>query len=239
MKENTMKVSSFIRRYNRRNLKLRWIRFWMRYAGLTTFGRLATRFATWFAPPHKARTSLSMMTPKGYIEPSSTIYHPHLHLGENVFIGDRVLIFCDHNGGPVEIGARARILRDTIIDTGQGGSVRIGADTTIHPRCQLNAYMAPIHIGRGVLIAANCVMYPHDHGFAAGQPIFEQPLQTKGPIVVEDFSWLGSGVIVLGGVRIGKGAVIGAGAVVTKDVPEGAIAIGVPARVVKMRGESE
>ena len=137
----------------------------------------------------------------------------------------------------MEIGDRVRILRDTIIDTGEGGSVRIGADTSIHPRCQLNSYMAPIQIGRGVLIAANCVMYPHDHGLTPDQPILEQPLHTKGPIVVGDFAWLGTGVIVLGGVRIGKGAVIGAGAVVTKDVPEGAIAVGVPARVVKMRND--
>ena len=50
-----------------------------------------------------------------------------------------------------------------------------------------------------------------------------------------DHSWLGTGVIVLGGVRMGKGVVIGAGSVVTKDVPDGAIAVGVPARVVKMR----
>ena len=48
---------------------------------------------------------------------------------------------------------------------------------------------------------------------------------------------MGTGVIVLGGVRIGKGAVIGAGAVVTKNIPDGAIAFGVPARVVRMRSE--
>jgi len=178
-----------------------------------------------------------MMTARGYIDPSAIIFHPRLGLGANVFIGDRVLIFCDNNGGSVEIGDRVRILRDTIIDTGEGGSVRIGADTSIHPRCQLNSYMAPIQIGRGVLIAANCVMYPHDHGLAPNQPILEQPLHTKGPIVVDDFAWLGTGVIVLGGVRIGKGAVIGAGAVVTKDVPDGAIAVGVPAKVVKMRSD--
>ena len=55
--------------------------------------------------------------------------------------------------------------------------------------------------------------------------------------MIEDDAWLGVGVIVLSGVRIGKGAVIGAGAVVSRDVPDGAIAMGVPARVVKMRAE--
>jgi len=65
--------------------------------------------------------------------------------------------------------------------------------------------------------------------------IKNQPLQTKGGILIEDNVWLGFGVIVLSGVRIGKGAVIGAGSVVTDDIPAGAIAVGVPARVVKMR----
>jgi len=218
-------------------LKRRWTRFWLVRGGLSSFGRMAFRMASWFAPPHKAGPSLAMITARGYIDPSATIFHPRLHLGANVFIGDRVLIFCDNNGGPVEIGDRVRIFRDTIIDTGLGGSLRIGADTSIHPRCQFNSYMAPIQIGRGVLLAANCAFYPHDHGFSPGQPIFEQPVQTKGPIVVDDFAWIGTGVIVLGGVRIGKDAVIGAGAVVTKDVPDGAIAVGVPARVVKMRSD--
>ncbi len=67
--------------------------------------------------------------------------------------------------------------------------------------------------------------------------IRKQPLQSKGPIIIEDDAWLGFGAIVLSGVHIGKGAVIGAGAVVTHDVPEGAVAVGSPARVVKMRND--
>ena len=218
-----------------KNLGKHWTRFWMGYAGRTSFGRFATRLATWFAPPHKESASLARMNKNGYIAPSATLYHRNIQLGANVFIGDRVIIFQARNGGPVKLGDRVCILRDTIIETGDNGSLTIGADAYIHPRCQLNAYMAPIEIGRGVLIAANCTFYPHDHGIAPEQPIREQPLQTKGPIVVGDHAWLGTGVTVLGGVEIGKGAVIGAGAVVTKDVPDGAIAFGVPARVVKMR----
>ena len=217
--------------------KTRWTRFWMGYVGLTSFGRFATCLATWFAPPHKASTSLAKMNRKGYIAPSATLYHPDIQLGANVFIGDRVIIFHAKGGGQVKLGNRVSILRDTIIETGDGGSLTIGADTYIHPRCQLNAYKAPIEIGCGVLIAANCALYPHDHGVAPEQPIRDQPLETKGPIVIGDHAWLGTGVIVLGKVRIGKGAVIGAGSVVTKDIPDGAIAFGVPARVVKMRSD--
>jgi acetyltransferase-like isoleucine patch superfamily enzyme len=99
--------------------------------------------------------------------------------------------------------------------------------------------MAPIKIGQRVDIAPYCAFYPYSHGMSEGQIIRRQPLQTKGGIVIEDDAWLGVGVIVLDGVRIGKGAVVGAGAVVTKDLPANSVCSGVPARVVKMRGNFE
>jgi len=218
-----------------RALARRWTRFWMRYAGLNTFGRLATRLAALFAHPHKAREYLSRMHPKGYISANAIIYHSDLHLGAHVFMDDRVVIFQNDNGGPVRLGDRVYIYRDTILETGYGGYLTIGTDSSIHPRCQINAYVGFIEIGSGVMIAPNCAFYPYDHGIAPEQPIGMQPLSSRGPISVGDEAWLGYGVIVLGGVRIGNGAVIGAGSVVTGDVPDGGIAVGVPARVIKMR----
>jgi len=218
-------------------LTKRWIRFWMRHAGLNGFGRIASLFVSWFAPPHKARVYLSYMNSRGYIEPSATIYHSKLRLGANIFIGDHVIIFENTNGGPVELGDRVNIFRHTIIETAHGGSLTLEDEASIHPRCQLNAYKAPIRIGRGTMIAPNCALYPYDHGVAPDRPIRQQPLQSKGGITIGKEAWLGVGVIVLGGVRIGDGAVIGAGSVVTQDVPDGAIALGTPARVVKMRSD--
>jgi acetyltransferase-like isoleucine patch superfamily enzyme len=209
----------------------------MGYAGLTLFGRFTTRLATLFAPPHKASTSLAKMNPRGYVAPSATLYHSDLQLGANVFIGDRVIIFQASKGGPVKLGDRVCILRDTILETGDNGRILLGDDAYIHPRCQLNAYLSAIEVGCGVLIAANCALYSHNHGIAPQLPIREQPLESKGPIVIGDHAWLGTGVIVLGKVRIGSGSVIGAGSVVTKDIPDGAIAAGVPARVAKMRSD--
>lgn len=135
----------------------------------------------------------------------------------------------------VSLGDGVHILRDTTIITGEGGSVTVGAGTYIQPRCQIMGIKGSVRIGSGVQIAPNCAFYPYNHGFAAGELIMKQPLTTKGDIVIEDDAWLGFGVIVLDGVRIGTGAVIGAGAVVTRDVPAEAIAFGVPARVVGMR----
>jgi acetyltransferase-like isoleucine patch superfamily enzyme len=151
----------------------------MNCSGSGFYGRLATRFATWASPPHKASTFLARITPKGYIAPSAQIYHRDLRRGKNVFIGDRVLIFRADKGGHVEIGDRVCILRDSIIETGDKGSLTLGADTYIHPRCQLNAYKASIKIGTGVLIAANCALYPHNHGVMPDRPIREQPFSQR------------------------------------------------------------
>lgn len=212
-----------------------WARFWMYFAGSGFFGRIATHLAAWFSPPFYGRRFLARLYPKGYISPRATIYHTVLKLGAHVFIGDRVTIYQDKNGGSVEIGERTHIYGDTYIQTGSGGSIKIGSDTHIQSWGQFSAYKGNIIIGNGVQIAPRCAFYPYDHGYAPGELIMKQPLKTKGNIIVEDDAWLGCGVIVLDGVRIGKGSVIGAGAVVTQDIPDGSIAIGVPARVVKTR----
>jgi acetyltransferase-like isoleucine patch superfamily enzyme len=212
-----------------------WAYCWMQFAGLGYFGRFATWLASWFAPPYVARRYLAHYNAQGYISPSATIYHPQLRLGNNVFVGDSVLIFRDREGGSVELAERVRLYDEVRIQTGEGGSIKIGADSCIQPRCQFSAYKAAIEIGCGVQIAPCCAFYPYAHGVAPGELIRKQPLQTKGGIIIDDDAWLGYGVIVLDGVRVGKGAVIGAGAVVTQDIPDGAIAVGVPARVVKLR----
>ena len=214
-----------------------WARFWMHFAGLSPLGRFATRLATWFVPPYKGRIYLSRLNSRGYIAPKASIYHDDLHLNNNVFIGDRVVIYKTKDGGPVKIGKGTHIHCDTIIETGSGGRLTIGANTSIQPRCQFSAYKGSIVIGCGVQIAPNCAFYPYNHGFASAELIKKQSLQTKGGILISDDAWLGFGVIVLDGVKIGKGAVVGAGSVVTHEVPDGAIAVGVPARVVRMRAD--
>ncbi|MEO1428207.1 MAG: tetratricopeptide repeat protein [Cyanobacteria bacterium J06632_19] len=214
-----------------------WKLFWMRFAGLSIPGRIATWLATWFAPPYWGRAHLSYYHSQGYVSPKADIYHQNLQFGANVFIGDRVTIYNDRDGGKVELGDRVHLYGDTCIQTGKEGTVKIGADTHIQPRCQLSAYKVPINIGCNVLIATNCAFYPYDHSMIPGQLIHLQPLKTSGGITVDDGAWLGCGVIVLSGVRIGKGAVIGAGSVVNQDIPDGAIAVGVPAKVVKMRAD--
>ena len=135
----------------------------------------------------------------------------------------------------VKIGQRTHLHQEIIIETGEGGSLIIGEDTHIQPRCQFSAYKGSIKIGSNVQIAPFCAFYPYNHKFEVNKTIKDQSLSTKGDIVIEDDAWIGFGVIVLDGVRIGKGAVIGAGSVVRDSMPDYSIAAGIPARVVKMR----
>jgi len=218
-------------------LKKGWAKFWMRYSGQSHTGRLSTRLAGWFYPPYKGQYALARMSASGYISPSASVYARKLTLGKHVFLGDGVTIF-DRTGGAgasVIIGDEVYINKGTIIELGKGGSLSIGDRTTIQPNCQFSAYTGTIKIGADVQIAPSCAFYPYGHGMAPDKLMNEQPLLSKGGIIVEDDVWLGYGVIVLDGVRIGKGAVIGAGSVVNKDVPSGAVAVGVPVRVVKSR----
>jgi acetyltransferase-like isoleucine patch superfamily enzyme len=209
----------------------------MSFAGIGPVGRIATWFATWFSPTYFGRHHLVSMNRKGYISPSAVIHHDELTLGGHNFIDDQVIIYKYEKGGPVHLSHSVSLHRGCIIQTGAGGSVSISSNTHIQPSCMFSAFMSPIIVGSGVQIAPNCAFYPYDHGTAPDESIMKQPLKTKGGIVIEDEVWMGFGVIVLDGVRIGKGAVIGAGSVVTRDIPKGAIAVGNPARVIKMRSD--
>jgi acetyltransferase-like isoleucine patch superfamily enzyme len=218
-------------------LELRWIRFWMRFAGLSAFGRLASRLAAVVANPHKSRDYLARMNPKGFISPKAVVYNADFRYGKNIYIDDRVVLFQRPHGGGIELGDRVHVYRDSILETGFGGSLTIGDDSSIHPRCQLNAYISSIEIGSRVMVAPNCGFYPYDHGISPGRPITQQPLESKGSIFIGDDAWIAYGAIILSGVRIGHGAVVGAGSVVTRSIPEGSVAIGNPAKVVKLREE--
>ncbi|GAB4380769.1 MAG: hypothetical protein Kow00121_37690 [Elainellaceae cyanobacterium] len=115
-----------------------------------------------------------------------------------------------------------------------GGRIEIDEHTYIGPYVCM-AGPGAIHIGKNCLIASHSGIYANNHVFNdPTRPIAEQGVTCKG-IVIEDDCWLGSGVRVLDGVTIGQGSIVGAGAVVTKDISPYSVAVGVPARVVSKR----
>ena len=220
-------------------LARRWMRFWVRHGGPGPVGRLASRLAAWVAPPHLERATLASQSLRGYIDAAAMVYHSDLRLGRNVYIGPGVCVFETAGGGPVILGDRVAIHSNVVLEAGRQGSITLGAGSSIHPGCQLKAYIAPILIGEGVMIAANVALYSYDHGLAPDQPIRKQPITAKGPITIENEAWVGTAAIILSGVTIGEGAVVAAGAVVTRDVPAGAIVAGNPARIIKHRKDLE
>ena len=91
--------------------------------------------------------------------------------------------------------------------------------------------VAPVVIGADVLIGPNCSLYTAIHPTEPGPR--RAKWESSAPITIEDNVWLGGSVVVCPGVTIGESSIIGAGAVVTRDIPANSIAVGNPARVIK------
>lgn len=95
------------------------------------------------------------------------------------------------------------------------------------------------HIGSNVMMGPDVLILTQNHRTSRlDLPMREQGFTPVLPVRIEDDVWIGARAIILPGVRIGTGSVIGAGAVVSRDVPPGAIAVGNPARAVRYRGQS-
>jgi len=147
------------------------------------------------------------------------------------------------NPWDIEIGDNTYIDDFTVLlSTGQPvGKPRI----KIGNKCGFNRFSVidaseSIEFHDYVRVGPNCYITDHDHGTALNRPVTQQPLLAK-PVVIERDVWIGAGVVILKGVRIGEQAIVAAGAVVTKDVAPRAIVGGVPARVIgdRARGASD
>jgi maltose O-acetyltransferase len=111
--------------------------------------------------------------------------------------------------------------------------VVLGAETFIGFGSELDVALE-LRIGSHVLVAPGCFITDHSHRYGKGTTIDSQGLD-YGPVHIGNDVWLGAHAVVLPGVTIGDGAVVGAGAVVTRDVAAGSIVVGVPARVIGSR----
>ena len=179
-------------------------------------------------------------------------------VGKSVFIQPNVRFIGTRT---IEIGDNVRIYSGTYMSN-RGNKICLesnvsidrGVDIRAHDRPDghihigEHSYLGPyvcmagpgfIKIGRDCMIGSHSSLYANNHIFAGPNQRFrEQGISTEG-IVIEDDCWLGTGVRVLDGVTIGKGSIIGAGSVVTKDIQPFSVAVGVPARTIKKRDGKE
>jgi acetyltransferase-like isoleucine patch superfamily enzyme len=121
-----------------------------------------------------------------------------------------------------------------------GERIEIGDHAHIGGRCYLWAgdSAGRIVIGEDALFGPEVYLTASDYETAPGEVVYRQPKRERD-VVIGRGVWLGARVIVVAGVTIGDGAIVGAGSVVTRDIPPNAIAVGIPARVVRMRDGSQ
>jgi len=156
-----------------------------------------------------------------------------IFLGDRVFIGKNCDIDVEYLDSEIRIGDDVHISRDTVILAGVGKTiinerVSIGAGSFIYGS-------SGVEIGKDSLLADHVRVMAGSHRYKdASKLIRLQGACVKKTTIGHDV-WLGSSVIVLGGVTVGDGAVVGAGAVVSKDIPGYSIAVGVPAKVIGKR----
>jgi acetyltransferase-like isoleucine patch superfamily enzyme len=130
------------------------------------------------------------------------------------------------------------LISDQCYFNADGGNIHIGNQTAFNSGVHINASGGgSIIIDNHCLIGPGVVMRTANHRFARTDINIQEQGHDPADISIEDNCWIGANAVILGGVRIGTGAVIGAGAVVTKNIPSMAVAVGVPARVIKYRKE--
>ena len=175
--------------------------------------------------------------------------------GQGVIFGKGLMV---RKPGQIKIGSRVAIDDVTLLDGGveQETAINLGSGSVISKGCVIQAKARPLKMGENcdigahtilssvggiilgdsVLIAGNCYIGGgRYHTEDQETPIMYQGVYSRGPVVIGDGTWIGASVTILDGVTIGKGCVIGAGSLVTRDVADYTVAIGSPARIIRQR----
>jgi acetyltransferase-like isoleucine patch superfamily enzyme len=164
--------------------------------------------------------------------------HPaKIRLGDNVVIDDYCCLDAkgtDNRG--IDVGSRAFVGRNTILSC-KNGDIVIDDDANLGFNVEVFS-ASRVRVGKKVLIAAYTYLVGGDHLYDRTDiPVLDQGRTARG-IEVDDHAWLGAHVVVTDGSRVGRDAIVGAGAVVVGDIPDFAIATGIPAKVVRDRRDA-
>lgn len=174
------------------------------------------------------------------------------HVGQNVHVHHSVRVASPRN---VTLGNETHVHYGCELHAGISARITLGDGCRIGPHAALhapvgfiemgrNVYVGPqsilrgdggLRIGDDVLISPQVVIMSANHVFSRTDVPIRLQGETRQGITIGDDVWIGAGAKVVDGVHIEKGAVIGAGAVVTREIPAYAIAVGVPARVIGYR----
>ena len=142
-----------------------------------------------------------------------------------------------HGTGRIRVGEDLYLYRDLYFETQEQGSISIGLGVVMSRGVHVVSF-ARIEIGDGCMIGEYASLRDANHRLGTGRALRYSGYDAS-PIVLGREVWIGRGAIVLPGVTIGDGAVVGANAVVTKDVPAGSVVVGVPARPLARRSGNE
>ena len=188
--------------------------------------------------PWLARSSGLLFVARG-----ARILNPgHLTAGRGVKLEEHAELQCLARrgvvlGDGVTIGRGASIRPSSYYGHEPGEGLAVGAGSAIGAYSWIGA-SGFVSIGRDVMFGPRVLVLPENHVFDdPGRTIKSQGVVRSG-VVVEDDCWIGAGATLLAGVRIGRGSVVAAGAVVRSDVAPMSVVGGVPARLLKTRGRA-
>jgi acetyltransferase-like isoleucine patch superfamily enzyme len=181
------------------------------------------------------RLRLGSLGPGCEIDQGVSLQFPdRIHIGAGCRIGRNATLRANTEQRPgIRLGERV-LIQDAVIINANRGQVSLGDRSWLGPFCLVYGN-GGVRIGANVLVAAHTTINTVSHASERCDiPINDQPVLT-GPVVIEDDVWIGLNAVILQGVTLGRGCIVGAGAVVTRSVPPWSIAVGVPARVVGRR----
>ena len=154
-------------------------------------------------------------------------------LGFPVYIGQGTKI----HGINIEIGSNVNIMANCLLTTNKGRII-ISNRTSFNNNVIVWAERGVIDIGADVMVGANVVITSDEHNYENTELTMNRQGHRKGGIKIFDDVWMGSNSVITGDLTLWQGSIIGAGAVVTKDVEPYSIVGGVPAKKIGMRNES-